>query len=150
MLRFCTRNRLRQYCSGLGDGYQPFVFSALSSRNAGFESSTSGGKSGQIGGPSAFAVSRPLTNSSESRSCSALSRRGERKREVLRRERWRLPIRGAGGDLPHELLDGPALSHEFAGEPIEQRGIFGPRAGQAEIVRRRDQRAAHEASARRG
>ena len=110
MLRFCTRNRLRQYCSGLGDGYQPLVFSALSSRNAGLESSTSGGKSGQIGGPSAFAVSRPLTNSSESRSCSALSRRGERSAKCSGGERWRLPIGGAGGDLPHELFDGPAVA----------------------------------------
>ena len=36
VLRFCTRNRLRQYWSAFGDGYQPLVFSGLSSRNAGF------------------------------------------------------------------------------------------------------------------
>src|SRR3954447_20667613 len=78
VFRFWTRNKLRQYWSDLGDGYQPLVFSGLSSRRAGLESSTSGGKSGQTGGPSDFFVRSPLTKRSESRSCSAVARRGVR------------------------------------------------------------------------
>src|SRR5437868_4327116 len=67
---------LRAFCSALGDGYQPLVFVSLSSRNAGFACRTSGGNSGQTGGPPALSVSRPDTASIASRSCSALSRRG--------------------------------------------------------------------------
>ena len=75
-VRFCTRKMPRTFCSALADGYQPFVFVSLSSRNAGLACRTSGGKSGQTGGPPGLCCKMPATDSSASRSCSAVRRRG--------------------------------------------------------------------------
>ena len=50
-VRFWTRNTLRAGCSPTGEGYQPFVFVALSSRKAGLACRISGGSSGHTGEP---------------------------------------------------------------------------------------------------
>src|SRR5215213_1100654 len=64
---FCTRKTLRTFWLVFGEGYQPLVFVSLSSRNAGFACKTSGGSSGQMGGPPACSSFKiPDTESNES------------------------------------------------------------------------------------
>jgi len=70
---------LRTFWSSGGDGYQPLVFSGLSSRKAGLALRTSSGSGGQTGGPPSEGLRVPLTARRESRSISAVSRCGEKR-----------------------------------------------------------------------
>ena len=70
---------LRTFWSSGGEGYQPLVFSGLSSRKAGLALRTSSGSGGQTGGPPSEGLRVPLTARRESRSISAVSRWGEKR-----------------------------------------------------------------------
>src|SRR6185436_6798032 len=50
----------------------------------------------------------------------------------------RLAVGGAGDDETVEFLERPAVADEFAGQPVEQRGVSRARASEAEVVRRGD------------